>query len=54
MFDSILQLKPAHAILVGKEGIGAPFPYWNMEICSDVTSDVSDNDTADEALIVTL
>jgi asparagine synthase (glutamine-hydrolysing) len=50
MFDSILQLKPAHAILVGKEGIGAPFPYWNMEICSDVTSDVSDNDTAEQLL----
>jgi len=43
MFDGILQLKPAHAILVRKEGIGVPFPYWNVDICSDVQSGVSDN-----------
>jgi asparagine synthase (glutamine-hydrolysing) len=46
MFDGILQLKPAHAMLVGKEGIAAPFPYWNVEICSDVNSVVSDTDVA--------
>jgi asparagine synthase (glutamine-hydrolysing) len=46
MFDGILQLKPAHAMLVGKEGIAAPFLYWNVEICSDVHSGVSNNDVA--------
>jgi asparagine synthase (glutamine-hydrolysing) len=46
MFDGILQLKPAHAMIVGKKGIGEPFPYWDVKICSDVQSVVSDNDVA--------
>jgi asparagine synthase (glutamine-hydrolysing) len=50
MFDGILQLKPAHAILIGKEGIGAPFPYWSVEICSDCQSVVSDKDVAAKLL----
>ena len=46
MFDGIFQLKPAHAMLFGKEGNGIPFPYWNIEICSDTQSAASDNQVA--------
>ncbi len=46
MFDGILQLKPAHAILVGKKGVGVPFPYWNVKISSDIQSVITDNDAA--------
>ena len=50
MFDGILQLKPAHAMFFGKEGNGVPFPYWNIEICSDIQSAVSDNEVAAQLL----
>jgi asparagine synthase (glutamine-hydrolysing) len=52
MFEGILQLKPAHAILVGKDGIGDPFPYWKVNISSDIQSLVTDYDAATRLLSV--
>ena len=52
MFDGILQLKPAHAMIVGKNGIGAPFPYWDVKICSDIQSVVPEDDVASRLLLL--
>ena len=39
MFDGILQLKPAHALLVTKEGAHTPYRYWDVTINGSVRSD---------------
>ena len=39
MFDGILQLKPAHALLVTKEGAHTPYRYWDVTINGSVQSD---------------
>jgi len=50
MFDGIFQLKPAHAMFFGKEGNEIPFLYWNIEICSEIQSVVSDNEVSAKLL----
>jgi asparagine synthase (glutamine-hydrolysing) len=42
MFDGILQLKPAHALLVTKEGTHTPYRYWDVTINGSVQSDARD------------
>jgi len=42
MFDGILQLKPAHALIVTKDGPHTPYQYWNVTINGAVHSDVPD------------
>ena len=39
MFDGILQLKPAHALIVTKEGPHTPYQYWDITINGAVRSD---------------
>jgi asparagine synthase (glutamine-hydrolysing) len=39
MFDGILQLKPAHALIVTKEGSHTPYQYWDVTINGAVRSD---------------
>ena len=42
MFDGILQLKPAHALIVTKEGAHTPYRYWDVTINGAVRSDTRD------------
>ena len=42
MFDGILQLKPAHALIVTKEGAHSPYRYWEVSINGSVQSDTVD------------
>ncbi len=39
MFDGIYQLKPAHAILVTKDGPHTPYQYWDVTINGTIRSD---------------
>ena len=42
MFDGILQLKPAHALIVSKDGTHTPYRYWDVTINTMVRSDTPD------------
>jgi asparagine synthase (glutamine-hydrolysing) len=42
MFDGIFQLKPAHALIVTKDGPHSPYRYWDIMINSAVRSDARD------------
>ena len=39
MFDGILQLKPAHALIVTKEGTHTQYQYWDVTVNSSFGSD---------------
>jgi asparagine synthase (glutamine-hydrolysing) len=41
MFDGISQLKPAHALIVTKEGQHTPYRYWDVTINGTVRSDTA-------------
>jgi asparagine synthase (glutamine-hydrolysing) len=43
MFKGISQLKPAHALIVTKEGPHTPYQYWDVTVNGAVRSDVPDN-----------
>ena len=32
MFDGILQLVPAHALVVTRDGIQSPYQYWDVKV----------------------
>ena len=46
MFDGILQLRPAHAMVVTKEGVQKPFRYWNVTINRVISSPAPDEEVA--------
>ena len=46
MFDSIFQLKPAHAMVVSREGCTPPFSYWSVTVNNEIGSGTGDKDTA--------
>ncbi len=50
MFGGILQLEPAHALIVTKDGPHAPFRYWDVTINSALRSDAHDHDKKDRFL----
>ena len=39
MFDDVLQLKPAHALIVTKDGPHTPYQYWDVTVNGAVRSD---------------
>jgi asparagine synthase (glutamine-hydrolysing) len=43
MFEGISQLKPAHALIVTKEGPHTSYQYWDVIVNGAVRSDVPDN-----------
>lgn len=48
MFDNILQLEPAHAMLVTAQGPKTPFRYWGISVNPEITSDGTDDAIASE------
>jgi len=46
MFDGILQLRPAHAMVVTKEGAQSPFRYWDVKVNAEIHSTVPDEEVA--------
>ena len=46
MFDGILQLKPAHAMVVTKDGAQPPFRYWDVKVNEEIRSPVPDTEVA--------
>jgi asparagine synthase (glutamine-hydrolysing) len=44
MFDGIFQLRPAHALIVTKEGAHTPYQYWDVTINSAHRSDARDEE----------
>lgn len=46
MFDGILQLGPAHAMVVTKEGSQPPFRYWSVKVNAKIRDSVPDAEVA--------
>ncbi|MFA4849636.1 MAG: asparagine synthase (glutamine-hydrolyzing) [Methanoregula sp.] len=46
MFDGILQLRPAHAMVVTKDGAQPPFRYWDVKVDAKICDNVSDAEVA--------
>ncbi|MFA6226676.1 MAG: asparagine synthase (glutamine-hydrolyzing) [Methanoregula sp.] len=46
MFDGILQLRPAHAMVVTKDGAQPPFRYWDVKVNAEIRSTVPDAEVA--------
>jgi asparagine synthase (glutamine-hydrolysing) len=46
MFDGILQLRPAHAMIVTKDGPQPPFRYWDVKISAEIHTTVPDAEVA--------
>jgi len=51
MFDTIFQLRPAHALVVSAAGIGEPFSYWSVTVNPAVSSPEADEKTGADRLI---
>jgi asparagine synthase (glutamine-hydrolysing) len=50
MFRGILQLKPAHAVIVSKDGPCTPYRYWDVNINAEILSDVSEKESGNRLL----
>lgn len=50
MFDGILQLSPAHAMVVTKDGAQPPFRYWNVKVNAEIRDNVPDAEVAAKLL----
>jgi len=50
MFDGILQLRPAHAVVVTPAGKPAPYRYWDVTVNPSVSSDTPDPESAAQFL----
>ncbi len=50
MFDGILQLRAAHAMVVTKDGAQAPFRYWDVKVNAEIRSAVPDAEVASRLL----
>ena len=46
MFEGILQLKPAHWMMVTPDGPGEPFRYWEVKVNPGIASGRSDDEVA--------
>jgi asparagine synthase (glutamine-hydrolysing) len=46
MFDGILQLMPAHAMVVTKDGAQPPFQYWDVKVNREIQDNVPDAEVA--------
>lgn len=50
MFEGVLQLEPAHALVVTHEGVQQPFRYWDVQVNPDIRSPVPDAEAASRLL----
>jgi asparagine synthase (glutamine-hydrolysing) len=50
MFSGIFQLRPAHALIVTKEGSHTPYQYWEVTVNSALHSDARDLNKTDRFL----
>jgi asparagine synthase (glutamine-hydrolysing) len=50
MFDGISQLKPAHALIVTKDGSHIPYQYWDVTINDALQSETRDQQNTDRFL----
>ncbi|MCK9580869.1 MAG: asparagine synthase (glutamine-hydrolyzing) [Methanoregula sp.] len=50
MFEGILQLSPAHAMLVTRDGPKPPYRYWNVKVNPEVRSEIPDDAVAAELI----
>jgi len=50
MFDGISQLKPAHALIVTKDGPHVPYQYWDIRINNAIRSENHDRQDKDRFL----
>ena len=50
MFDGISQLKPAHALIVTKDGPHIPYQYWDVRINDALQSEIHDQQDEDRFL----
>jgi asparagine synthase (glutamine-hydrolysing) len=53
MFAGIFQLKPAHALIVSKEGTGQPFSYWSVTVNPAISAPEWD-DQADASRLISI
>ncbi len=54
MFIGIFQLKPAHAMVITREGPQPPYQYWDITISGEVRSDTRDDRKSDRFLSLLL
>ncbi len=52
MFEGILQLEPAHAMVVTAAGPEKPFRYWDVTVSPAIRSGISDNEAARRLLAI--
>ena len=52
MFDGIFQLKPAHAMVVSKDGAQPPFRYWDVKVNAKIHDNVPDAEVASKLRIL--
>ncbi len=50
MFEGVFQLKPAHAMIVPKDGSHIPYRYWDVNINTEIRSDLPDQDYGNRLL----
>ncbi|MGA2120593.1 MAG: asparagine synthase (glutamine-hydrolyzing) [Methanoregula sp.] len=52
MFEGIVQLEPAHALIVTAAGPQQPFRYWDVTVNPAIRSDIRDNEAAARLLAI--
>jgi asparagine synthase (glutamine-hydrolysing) len=52
LFEKILQLSPAHAMIVTREGPHTPYKYWDVKVNDETQSKVPDGETAARFLLL--
>jgi asparagine synthase (glutamine-hydrolysing) len=50
MFGNILQLRPAHALIVTRGGLNKPYRYWDVMVNSGIRSTITDAECAGRLL----
>ena len=46
MFDGILQIAPAHALVVTRDGIQSPYQYWDVKVNPEIRGNENDETVA--------
>jgi len=50
MFENVLQLSPAHAMIITREGAQPPYQYWDVTVNAELQSQVPDEEIASRFL----
>ena len=50
MFGNILQLRPAHAMIITRGGLNKPYRYWDVKVNSGIRSTITDAECAGRLL----